>query len=59
MGCASSDLIEMIIKKHKTEIESAKIEVERQKKETPNKCITIVLYFTLSIQNYINLTQIS
>ena len=42
MGCASSDLIEMIIKKHKTEIESAKIEVERQKKETPNKCITIV-----------------
>ena len=42
MGCASSDLVEMIIKKHKTEIELAKKEIENQIKETPNKIISIV-----------------
>ena len=42
MGCASSDLIEMIIKKHKEEIESAKKEIEKQKIKTPTKCINII-----------------
>ena len=42
MGCANSDIIEMIIKKHKEEIESAKKEIEKQKIETPTKCISII-----------------
>ena len=42
MGCASSDVIGMILTKHKSEIESAKREIDILKGQNPSSCISMI-----------------
>ena len=42
MGVASSDMIEMIIKRYKNEIESAKNEIKKLKGKNTNKCYNLI-----------------
>ena len=42
MGCASSNVIDMIIEKYKDKIEQAKKDIENQKIKNASRCISIV-----------------
>ena len=42
MGCASSDMVDMILQTYKNEINSAKTEIENLKQKNPNDCLSIL-----------------
>ena len=42
MGCTSSNIVEIILKNHKEEIESAKKEIQEQKEKNTEICFSII-----------------
>ena len=42
MGCASSDMVQLILKNHKDEIEAAKKNIKELREKNPSDCISII-----------------